>query len=307
MPKVSVIIPTYNRAHLLPRAIKSVLNQMFKDFELIIVDDGSTDNTREVVEGFQKKDPRVKYSWKENSGCPAGALNFGISHCEGLYIAFCASDDEWDLTYLDKQMSIFNSDRNIDITSTNLLVIGSDGRKITEISKPKTTDNQKLIEIGLERNYIFGNVVIRKEILDKVGLLDENLRIREDFDLWMRIAKSGFNFKFVYEPLWVIHHHLNQISASIGLQDRTSIVEYLIDKHKDLYLRYPAGHAKTLRNLGTYHMLAGQIEQARKCFIKSIKLQPMNLRHYINLILSFFGQRLFSFLLKIKKQSIFGI
>jgi glycosyltransferase involved in cell wall biosynthesis len=91
-PKVSVIIPTYNRANLLPRAIKSVLNQTFQDFELIVVDDGSTDNTRKVVEEFQKGDSRVKYFYKENGG-PGSARNFGLKNAKGNFVIFLDSDD----------------------------------------------------------------------------------------------------------------------------------------------------------------------------------------------------------------------
>ena len=94
-PKVSVIIPTYNRQKLLPKAIKSVLNQTFKNFELIIVDDGLTDNTKEIIKEFQKRDPRIKYIWQENFGAPAGPKNTGIKNSKGEYIAFLDDDDEW--------------------------------------------------------------------------------------------------------------------------------------------------------------------------------------------------------------------
>ena len=94
LPKVSIIIPTYNRANLLPRAINSVLNQTFKDFELIIVDDGSTDNTRKVVKEFEEKDSRIKYIWQENFGGPAKPTNTGLKISKGKYIAFLDSDNE---------------------------------------------------------------------------------------------------------------------------------------------------------------------------------------------------------------------
>jgi glycosyltransferase involved in cell wall biosynthesis len=94
-PKVSVIIPTYNRADLLSRAIKSVIAQTYTNWELLVVDDGSTDNTKEVVKEFIKKDKRIKYLWEPNSGSPSKPRNFVAKNAKGEYIAFLDSDDEW--------------------------------------------------------------------------------------------------------------------------------------------------------------------------------------------------------------------
>ncbi|MGB9592367.1 MAG: glycosyltransferase family 2 protein, partial [Candidatus Kryptoniota bacterium] len=106
---MSVIIPTYNRADLLPRAIRSVLAQTFTDFELIVVDDGSIDNTREVVDKFTHLDARVKYIWEPNSGRPAVPKNKGIENASGEYIAFLDHDDEWLPAKLEKQLILFNN------------------------------------------------------------------------------------------------------------------------------------------------------------------------------------------------------
>ena len=94
-PTVSVIIPTYNRAHLVGRAIKSVLNQTYRDFEIIVVDDGSTDNTKDIIKEFQKKDKRIKYIPYEKNKGGSAARNTGIKAAKGEYIAFLDSDDEW--------------------------------------------------------------------------------------------------------------------------------------------------------------------------------------------------------------------
>lgn len=94
MPSVSVIITTYNRANLVSRAIDSVLNQTYKDFELIIIDDGSTDNTKSLIDSYLQKDKRIVYFYQENKGWPS-ALNKGIELSKGEYIAFLDSDNEW--------------------------------------------------------------------------------------------------------------------------------------------------------------------------------------------------------------------
>jgi glycosyltransferase involved in cell wall biosynthesis len=302
MPKVSVIIPTYNRANLLPRAINSVLNQTYRDFELIIIDDGSTDNTQEIVKEFQKKDDRIKYLWKRNSGCVASTLNFGIPHCKGLYITFCASDDQWDPTYLEKQISLFDNSKNVDVVSTNVLIVDSQGRKLTEISKPRTTNNDSLIEIGLRNNYLFGNMVIKKTVLNEVGLWDDNLKIREDFDLWMRIAKKNFNFRFIYEPLFIVTIHPNQISNSVDILERIKIENYLFKKHKALYDKYPKARSVYFRHLSTMYALLNNKSQALKNLFLAIKSAPFYLRNYIHLFLLLGSLRLFKLVFTLKRK-----
>ena len=169
-PKVSIIIPTYNRVDLLPRAINSVLNQTFQDFELIVVDDGSTDNTKQVVEEFQKKDKRIKYIWQENSGAPAKPRNTGIKNSQGEYIALLDHDDEWLPEKLEKQLEIFEKNRqtNLGFVGCNALIVKED--KIQEYKTPKYKNI--LLEI-LERNFIWScsSVMIKKSVLDKVGFL----------------------------------------------------------------------------------------------------------------------------------------
>ena len=106
--KVSVIIPTYNRANLVGRAIKSVLNQTYKDFELIIVDDSSTDNTKDVIRQFQEKDSRIEYIKHHKNKGGSAARNTVIKSSKGEYITFLDSDDEWLCEKLEKQIKLFS-------------------------------------------------------------------------------------------------------------------------------------------------------------------------------------------------------
>lgn len=109
VPTVSIIIPTYNRAHLIERAIESVLHQTYQDFELIIIDDGSTDNTDDIINKFQKKDDRIIYLKHDRNKGGSAARNTGIKASRGEYIAFLDSDDEWLPEKLEKQMDFFES------------------------------------------------------------------------------------------------------------------------------------------------------------------------------------------------------
>ena len=174
-PTVSVIIPTYNRAHLIGRAIQSVLNQTYRDFEIIVVDDGSADNTEEVVKSFYDK--RIKYiKHKKNKGA-AATRNTGIKAARGKYIAFQDSDDEWLPEKLEKQMKVFeNAPAKVGVVYTDMWRIMRNKRKYY-FSSPMITPEDgiiykqaldyKVMNIGIQ------TALIKREVFEKVGMFDE--------------------------------------------------------------------------------------------------------------------------------------
>ncbi|GAH74960.1 unnamed protein product, partial [marine sediment metagenome] len=167
-PTVSVIIPTYNRAYLIGRAIQSVLNQTYQDFEIIVVDDGSTDDTEEIVRSF--KDKRIGYVRHEKNKGAAAARNTGIKAAKSEYIAFQDSDDEWLPEKLEKQMKVFeNAPPEVGVVYTDFLRIK--GNK--KIHIPFSWVTQK--EGNIHKELLKGNfvttqsVVIRKKCFKKSG------------------------------------------------------------------------------------------------------------------------------------------
>jgi glycosyltransferase involved in cell wall biosynthesis len=139
-PKISVIVPTYNRSELLPRAINSILNQTFKDFELIIVDDGSTDNTKKIIEKYSENDSRIKYIYQENSGGPPRPKNTGIKIAKGNYIAFLDSDDEWLPSKLEEQIKKYienDKNHNIGLVGCGAIIINKATKEKEYFTPPR--------------------------------------------------------------------------------------------------------------------------------------------------------------------------
>ncbi len=296
-PKVSVIIPTYNRASLLPRAIKSVLNQTFKDFELIIVDDCSTDNTEEVVEEFQKKDKRIKYlRLKKNSGAPAHPRNVGIKNSQGKYIAFLDNDDEWLPEKLEKQLNLFEKTNNpkLGFVGGNVLIV--EENRIKEYKVPKCGDNfQNFLSNCLIKST--SSVMIRKIVLEDVNLFDESLESTDDWEMWIRISQK-YDFDFVSEPIFKYYFHQQNLSRSKNFLEKIKDNKYIIEKHKAIYKKYPLRKSIMIRRVGVLYLLNGDLKEARRHFFKAIKIAPWYLRNWVNLIVSFFG-------IKVYKRTIF--
>jgi len=284
-PKVSVIIPTYNRADLLPRAIDSVLNQTFKDFELIIVDDGSTDNTKEIVKEYQKKDERIKYIWQENSGGPAKPKNTGIKNSQGEYIAFLDSDDEWLPEKLEKQLKLLGSSNTLGFVSCNALIIDENNNRKEKYNSPK---NKNFVSL-LEGNKIWScsSVIVKKDIFERLGFFDENLNFGEDWEMWLRIAKR-YNFDFVYEPLIKYYLHQNNISSIETNFKKIKNFEQILKRHTEDFKKYPKAQSVVFRNIGTFYALDNDGKMARKYFKGAIKNNPLSLRLYFQYFLSFF-------------------
>ena len=199
--KVSVILPTYNREATLGRAIESVLNQTYTDFELIIVDDGSTDNTRQLVENIH--DDRITYYYvKINSGA-AAARNYGIERAEGEYIAFQDSDDYWHSDKLEKQMKVMESNPDIGFVYHPISCrIDSD---CCVILPPESLPIEKK-QGDIYTQLLYDNMVdcptllVKKSCLNTCGYFDISLKALEDYDLALRLGKK-YMAGFVDEPL----------------------------------------------------------------------------------------------------------
>ena len=217
--QISVIIPTYNREKLVSRAIESVLNQSFQPEEIIVIDDGSTDGTKELI---TSKFPRTQYIWQENSGI-SSARNEGIKQSKGNWIAFLDSDDEWLPNKLESQVNALKENEDFKICHTNEIWI-RDGRRVN----PKNIHKK----FG---GYIFdkclplcvispSSVLIKKEIFDEFGLFDTSLPACEDYDMWLRIC-AFIPVLYLEETLLVKYGgHQDQLSKKYWGMDRFRIL-----------------------------------------------------------------------------------
>ena len=233
-PKVSVILPTYNRARLLGKAVRSVLNQTYKDLEVIVVDDCSTDNTKEVVKSLD--DERIIYIQNMKNRGAASARNTGIEVANGKYIAFQDSDDLWLRDKLEKQICAFEeSTPKTGVVYTGFWRIDNHGKTYIPskwISK-KEGDIHKVL---LEGNFVGGvTAVTRKTCLEKVGMFDERLPRFQDWELFLRLSKF-YLFKYINEPLLLSYQSRDSISADD--EALTSALEIILRKHFDDFSKY---------------------------------------------------------------------
>ncbi len=197
MPKVSVIIPTYNHAHYLPYTIQSVLAQTFTQWEAIIVDDGSTDNPAAVVTRFA--DPRIRYIHQENQGLSA-ARNTGIRAAQGEYLAFLDADDEWAPEFLRRCVDVLAADDTLAGVYTRNRFIDQSGHILPQLSGqvvPRATFRSRLLEGGFSPPHA---ALVRTAIVRQVGLFDTRLTSTEDWDLWLRISEH-YQMQAIPEPL----------------------------------------------------------------------------------------------------------
>jgi len=196
---ISVIIPTYNRANDLRRALDSLTAQNFALFEVIICDDGSTDNTKEVVNEYLQK-LNILYFKINNSGKPAVPRNLGIAKANGIYIAFLDSDDWWAKDKL--KISIELLERGYDLVYSDFFSVESE--KKIHLIKVRSLSSNITQDLLVDGNPICNSsVVIRKSILDLAGPLNEgnDFIAWEDFDLWLRISIITNKFYHISEPL----------------------------------------------------------------------------------------------------------
>ncbi len=220
MPMISVIIPTFNYAEFIPDAIESVLSQTFEDLEIIVVDDGSTDNTKDVLNKYSDK---IKYYYQDNKG-PASARNLGIKNASGSYICFLDSDDIFIPNKLQVQIDTFNSisNQNTALLYSNFTSVNKKlNLSIQHYQCPRFKSHKHALGYLIKHNFInTSTVMIKKDCLYNVGLFDEELKYLEDYDLWLKL---GYKYEFFHITKSLVKtrsHNKNysrQVSSSVKL------------------------------------------------------------------------------------------
>ncbi len=281
MPKVSVIIPTCNRADFLRTALESVQQQTFRDFETLVIDDASQDHTPEVVRSFTSMP--VRYFRHETRKGGAAARNTGIVNAYGCYLAFLDDDDEWLPEKLHLQVDLLDhSPAEVGIVYTGYVIIERGSGR--EIARKVPLRRGRIASFLFEENSVGGtsSVMIRKECFATVGLFDEQLPSFQDYDLWIRLAQE-FQFDYVQGPLLKYYVHERKIWTDLEALDIG--MEILLKKY-----HYPRGLKKTCsyyyRFLGNQYRQRGDLTKARRAYAKAVKLYPVNIKHGVRLVLS---------------------
>lgn len=207
---VSVVMPTYNRGNLLLHAVSSVLCQTYTDFELIIVDDGSTDGTQQLL--GQLTDSRIKYIYQSNAGI-SSAMNTGLRAASGTYVARLDSDDEWLPRMLEEAVRVLDEQPSVGLVYAKAQAFDLQGNIRPQVigAPPKFPDD--ILKSILCGDFVCTiTAVIRKELLDQVGPFEETLKGNEDWDMWIRLA-NVCKFAFIDTVLAHFRTHPGRITG----------------------------------------------------------------------------------------------
>ena len=267
-PLVSVVIATYNMALYLPLAVRSALEQTYKNIEVLIVDDGSTDDTRSAVAPLLL-DPRVRYLVQENRG-QAAAKNHGVRDSSGAYVAFLDADDLWAPEKLALQLPLFARSQELGIVHSRLAYIDETGRQLgvadNELFRGRVTGPL------LIQNFIgFGTSVVRRECFQRMGNFKENIRMGIDYDLWLRFS-TQYEFDYVDRPLLYYRTWSGQMSSNCQGRYRSGI-----DIMNNFLREFPAAVDKATQSTAWAHTYVG----FGQCLLQSEKSTASALRLYM--------------------------
>jgi len=302
MPKVSVIIPTYNRADFLESSIASVLSQTYKDFEIIVVDDNSCDRTHEVVKNI--KDQRMKYIRHSKNKGPSAARNTAILSAKGEYISFLDDDDEWIPEKLQKQVELLEKcEPKICGIYSNRLVVDKLSNQIVSSSLPSSKVRGNLLsQLAIHNQINTCTVLLRKRCLDEVGLFDETISYMEDRDLWIRLSLN-WDFEYINEPLTMTYVHKHG-HLSARLKEQVEGREKLLERYSNLFNRNRKTWSKLHLLQGAQYCQLKDMKKGRKNILMGIIIYPFYLKAYLHLFSSLLGSYTYHRLRKSLKTSI---
>ncbi|MFY9528189.1 MAG: glycosyltransferase [Candidatus Acidiferrales bacterium] len=280
MPRVSVVIPTYNSAAFLEEAIQSVLGQTYSDFEVVVVDDGSTDGTEYVVRSFGD---RVSYLKQDNRGVSA-ARNHGIHKSQGNYVAFLDSDDFWLPGKLAEQIPLLDRDAELGLVYSDWRVTSEKGvLEPSYLSNLAPASGYVFDELVRSGFILTSGTVVRRSCLDDVGDFDETLSIAQDYDLWLRICYR-WKIALVNKPLVIKRSWDGSLSSNLPKTAAERIVSFekALKNYPDMT---PPSRRRVRRQLAINYWDVGYdhfdrmlLKEARKNFVLSLTYDWTNRR-----------------------------
>jgi len=277
-PRISVVIATYNRAELLAPAIDSVFAQTFHDLEIVVVDDGSTDGTRALLERLSG---RVTPIFLPHTGNPASCLNTGIHASRGAFVAFLDSDDLWLPEKLDRQLALLDADPRYGFSYCNGRFLYPDGRQSAPALRPSQIVAGSVLETMLRNMCIHpSTLLVRREWIEGLGGLDEARPVGYDLSFLLRLARAT-DAVCVPEPVVLFRQHAGQLSRAWGLdghREAITSIEALFAGPLPWRLRLAARralahhHAHLAKNL----IEVGDITQGRRHALSAFRRCPLH-------------------------------
>ncbi len=283
--KVSIIIPTYNMAKYLPQAIDSIFAQTYENYEVIVIDDGSTDNTKQILNKYKDK---IKYIYQKNKGL-ACARNLGVKNSKGTYIALLDADDAWLPNKLSEEVPILDNNLQIGLVHTNAIEIDEEGNTIgLSTQSPRLKTKNMALNLLLRKEHILClTVLFRKDCLKYVGMFDEKLTWLgvEDRDLWVRIAQH-FRIEYINKPLAL--HRIRSDAMSRNLENMMKARYYIVDKYcpKSLGMKVMRKRMLSAIHFEVADGLSWRGKPRRSLiqYWKALKFYPFNIIIYINFV-----------------------
>lgn len=298
-PIVSVIIPTCDRAHLLERAVNSVLSQNFDDYEVIVVDDHSRDDTLEVIERLQDK--RVRCIPRSQRGGGGAARNTGIKAAAGEYLAFLDDDDAWHDGKLQSQVDVLQRRPEVGLVYTGAVHIHQHNGQIFKMVTPRHRGD--IFQALLEHNVIgtTSSIMVRKEALLAVGGFDETFPSCQDWDLYLRLSREWM-VEFVGKPLVDFYLHPVRITRNDNAR---------IDGRKMILEKYSSDIIGNKRILSRHHgaigrlcCQAGRYREGRHLLFQAVRESPANAEALKHLLPVLFGGGLYRRLMLLQRQCV---
>jgi len=295
---ISVIMSVYNAEQYLRPSIESILNQTFKDFEFIIIDDGSSDTSKKVIESY--KDPRIKLISRPNKGLTK-SLNEGLSVARGKYIARQDADDISVKNRFEKQVKLLESNKTIGMVGSNYTVMDETGKKLVTTNVFTHPDDLKICQVVCNQ-FGHGSVMIRGQLIEEVGGYDESVGYVEDYDLWVRLSRMS-GISNIEEPLYLwrkraesITHSNHELQIQQAFSVRDKAFKHFM-KHRRQYRifgyhksgdHYKSRRATVFRNLGYLYRRENHPFRAGTMMLRAIIFEPRNKRNYKYLVLCFY-------------------